>query len=251
MNKKRLEHYRDQLRSLIFRVQGTATDLEEGARQATGGDAGGSLSNAPLHLGDVGTGVYMQELNATLLENEVYLRDEVRAALGRIDQGTYGKCERCGTKIPEVRLDAIPYTRFCVDCAELEQSGIATDFNAGRPGARGDIAQTRSRPPQVERSQAGDEPPFTNLATPAERHQDTHAVGTAGGGTAVGGLAGTNIGEGDPDEANLEEATASSKFDTEIESEEKPTTAYSGPHGGAVGGTPANKRATGGRVKPD
>jgi RNA polymerase-binding transcription factor DksA len=42
---------------------------------------------------------------------------EVDAALGRLRRGTYGVCERCGTKIPADRLEAQPATRCCVGCA--------------------------------------------------------------------------------------------------------------------------------------
>jgi hypothetical protein len=80
------------------------------------------------------------------------------------------------------------------------------------------------------------------------RPADTHAAGTPGGGSAVGGLAGTNIGRGDPRGANLENAMGSSNFDVAIDADEG-NQAYSGPAGGAVGGTPANKRSRGGKRK--
>jgi hypothetical protein len=73
---------------------------------------------------------------------------------------------------------------------------------------------------------------------------DIFAAGTAGGGTAVGGLAGSNEGNGDPRISELQEATGSSNFDADDDraDEDVPT---SGPSGGAVGGTPARKRAIG------
>lgn len=73
-----------------------------------------------------------------------------------------------------------------------------------------------------------------------------HAAGTPGGGSAVGGLAGTNVGDGSPDEADLEAAAGSGNFDVELDAEEE-AEAYAGRHGGAVGGTPTNKRVTGGK----
>jgi RNA polymerase-binding transcription factor DksA len=56
---------------------------------------------------------------------EVYARARARAlavtadleaALARIERGTYGSCEDCGTAIPAIRLEAIPYARTCVQC---------------------------------------------------------------------------------------------------------------------------------------
>lgn len=42
---------------------------------------------------------------------------EVEAALARVDDGTYGACEECGRPIGAARLDALPATRTCIDCA--------------------------------------------------------------------------------------------------------------------------------------
>ena len=42
----------------------------------------------------------------------------IDAALTRLKDGSYGICARCGEKIPEKRLAALPYVTTCVDCAE-------------------------------------------------------------------------------------------------------------------------------------
>ncbi len=42
--------------------------------------------------------------------------EEIDQALARIDQGTYGVCQRCGQPIPEERLKALPYASMCVRC---------------------------------------------------------------------------------------------------------------------------------------
>lgn len=68
-------------------------------------------------------------------------------------------------------------------------------------------------------------------------------VGTPGGGTEVGGLAGTNIDDGDPVNANLEKAMGSDARGEDSEDEGPP---YAGHAGGAVGGSPAQRRSTGG-----
>ena len=41
----------------------------------------------------------------------------IRSALGRIADGSYGLCVRCGEPIAEARLDAVPWTPFCRSCA--------------------------------------------------------------------------------------------------------------------------------------
>src|SRR5580692_5518466 len=118
MEKRQIERYRRQLRELTARMLSDTTAVTEQMREGSGGQAGGALSNAPMHLGDMGTDEYLQDLNATLLENEEFLSNEISEAFDRIEEGTYGICESCGKPIPTERLDAIPYARRCTPCAE-------------------------------------------------------------------------------------------------------------------------------------
>lgn len=250
MTKTKLNHFRKLLMDYSKRADGTARGLEDQARVPTG-EGSGDLSSAPMHLGDVGTEVYLQELNATLLEHEGRVTREIRDALARIDAGTYGVCENCGKKIPQGRLETVPYARYCVPCAEKLGDEPTSNLNEGRPEAdRGSHTPRRERNPSGETSDSelldGDRLPVADMEPPEEK-ADVHAAGTAGGGTAVGGLAGTTIGEGAPSGAGLEDAMGSGKFDAE-EADAEDNDAYSGISGGAVGGTPAGKRARGGRI---
>jgi RNA polymerase-binding transcription factor DksA len=117
MDQASLERHRRQLIDLGRRLQTEFSGISEEALRTTGGQAAGNLSNAPLHLADVGTEEYAEEVNISLLENRGQLLEEVNAALDRINQGTYGRCEVCGKQIAEERLRAIPYTRLCIDDA--------------------------------------------------------------------------------------------------------------------------------------
>ncbi len=47
--------------------------------------------------------------------------DEVNAALGRLESGTYGVCEQCSRPIPLARLRAMPSARYCVECQAIEE----------------------------------------------------------------------------------------------------------------------------------
>src|SRR6185369_659141 len=71
--------------------------------------------------------------------------------------------------------------------------------------------------------------------------EDIHAAGTPGGGSEYGGLAGTNVGDGSPENVDLDDVLGPGNHDFEGEEE---LTGYAGPSGGAVGGTPANARST-------
>jgi RNA polymerase-binding transcription factor len=42
---------------------------------------------------------------------------EIETALQKLDDGTYGRCERCGGPIAEARLEAMPAARLCITCA--------------------------------------------------------------------------------------------------------------------------------------
>ncbi|MBW3580317.1 MAG: TraR/DksA C4-type zinc finger protein [Actinomycetota bacterium] len=42
---------------------------------------------------------------------------DVDRALQKLDDGAYGRCEHCGVEIGEARLEAMPATRYCIDCA--------------------------------------------------------------------------------------------------------------------------------------
>jgi RNA polymerase-binding transcription factor DksA len=251
MTKAKLNHFRKLLVAYADRAAGTAERLEDQARVPVAGEAAGSLSNAPMHLGDGGAAMYAQEMNATLLEHEGHVTREIRDALARLDNGTFGICENCRKDIPVGRLEAVPYARYCVACADRMEGEAPANLNAGRPEPpRGSFAPRRERRPTGETSDTelldGDRLPVTDME-PDEDKPDVHAVGTAGGGTAVGGLAGTNIGDGAPTGAGLEDAMGSGNFDAE-EADAEDNNAYAGLSGGAVGGTPAGKRASGGRI---
>ena len=68
------------------------------------------------HLADTATETYDRELDYSLEENSEHVRAEIDAALGRIQDGTYGLCGSCGRQIPVERLEALPYATSCIDC---------------------------------------------------------------------------------------------------------------------------------------
>ena len=206
-----LKKYRDALEQMASRVRSDTDGMFDQVRGSSGGNGGSELSNAPLHLGDMGTDEFLYDMNATLLENEQYIATEAREALGRLDRGVYGTCESCGKAIASPRLEALPFTRYCVTCAATNDQTPQVSLDDGRPHSPKDTLA-----PEGEMDE--DRVPRTDpMEFPSSRvHRgDVHAAGTAGGGTAVGGLAGGNEGSGDPSVAEIDEATASSNFDVE------------------------------------
>ena len=72
--------------------------------------------------GDVAAYSYSKEVLMGLGENERIKLRLVEEALAKIDEGTYGVCERCEEAIPVKRLELLPFTRYCVQCqSELEK----------------------------------------------------------------------------------------------------------------------------------
>jgi len=121
MTKTDLESFRRSLLNLRARLSGNLSHLAEEALRATGGENSGSLSNTPIHMADLGTDNFEQEFTLSLIQNEEQVLEEIAEALNRLDQGKYGKCEECGSPIPKARLQALPYTRHCVNCARKVQ----------------------------------------------------------------------------------------------------------------------------------
>jgi len=118
MTKTELEHWRRRLLTLKKRLGADLTQLEDEALHPIGGESSGGLSDLPVHPADLGTENYEVEVELGLLEKEARILTEIDDALARIDQGTYGICENCHREISRERLEAVPYTRYCIQCAQ-------------------------------------------------------------------------------------------------------------------------------------
>jgi DnaK suppressor protein len=88
------------------------------------------LSAYDQHPGDVGTEVFEHEKNQSLLEQIQAELEEIEQAFHRLEVGTYGTCLACGRPIAPERLEALPYTRFCIE----DQAKAERDL--GLPGVR-------------------------------------------------------------------------------------------------------------------
>jgi DnaK suppressor protein len=131
MTKTDLEKYRQQLLDLGKGLKGKVADLEHEALRKTGGDGTGNLSNVPVHMADLASDNFEQEVAIGLLETEEQRLEEIAEALQRIDSGSFGRCQECNKEISKERLRAVPYTRLCIDCANKAQEETA---RAGSPG---------------------------------------------------------------------------------------------------------------------
>jgi RNA polymerase-binding transcription factor len=77
-----------------------------------------SAQSEPEDEGGVAIENYSKDWAAANLERSRRTLREVDAALVRIKQGNYGVCDVCNISIPKARLEALPWARVCVGCAE-------------------------------------------------------------------------------------------------------------------------------------
>jgi RNA polymerase-binding transcription factor DksA len=119
LSKKELKEFRDLLLARRKILLGDVEGLENEALKKKGGDS--ELSTLPLHMADLGTDNFEQDITLGLMESESDELQEVNEALARIKDGSFGLCEGCKKPVPKARLRAIPYTRLCVDCKKKEE----------------------------------------------------------------------------------------------------------------------------------
>jgi DnaK suppressor protein len=75
------------------------------------------------HLAETATVTLDRELDYTLEENATRALQAIDAALERIDDGTYGTCQRCGKPIAPARLEAIPWATLCIEDKRKDERG--------------------------------------------------------------------------------------------------------------------------------
>lgn len=99
-------------------------DLRDGILDAMYGVTHDTLKNTDgmetggggMHTGDAGSDSYDRDFALNLLAKEQDALSEIEQAITRAETGVYGICEMSGERIPNERLEAIPFARFTVAC---------------------------------------------------------------------------------------------------------------------------------------
>ncbi len=110
---ERLRHQQEQLERSILTVakQGRQTVAEE-----------------TLDVADQAVFSYQKEMIFTQGTEGHSQLSLVRLALERLNEGTFGECMQCGRPIGEKRLEALPWTPYCIDCQEKVENGELEDM---------------------------------------------------------------------------------------------------------------------------
>jgi DnaK suppressor protein len=74
------------------------------------------------HVADDATDVFEQAASVALLRKLKRDLQEVEAAILRLENGTYGRCQECGERIEWARLEARPQAPFCLRCQRRAES---------------------------------------------------------------------------------------------------------------------------------
>ncbi len=122
MNKRERKKFEKLLVEMREKKLEYITMLRELAISRTQRDASGDISAFTSHPADISTESDEREKVASLITRETLSLKELDAALERIRDASYGKCDTCGGDIPPARLQALPFATLCVKCqAEAEK----------------------------------------------------------------------------------------------------------------------------------
>lgn len=134
LNPKKLEHFRKLLLDEKKAVMDTLDRMEDHhGTHASIREYTEELSAYDNHPADLGTEMFMVEMQANLEDNEKYRIREIDRALDKMEEGTYGACDSCGTQIDEDRLEIMPEAHICIECAEKKLPIEAFNADRGRP----------------------------------------------------------------------------------------------------------------------
>lgn len=84
-------------------------------------ESSGDLSGYSFHMADMASDSYDRELSLNIAGEEQEIVYEIDEALKRIEDGKFGRCISCSKKIPQKRLNAVPYAKYCIQCKSKEE----------------------------------------------------------------------------------------------------------------------------------
>ena len=117
------ERFRTALLDERRRVEHALATLRDEHRGSLDDEVEEVAATSDNHLAETATATLGREIDYTLGDNAEQVLSEIDAALGRIDDRTYGICFNCGNEIPRERLEANPWASLCIDCKRRAEGG--------------------------------------------------------------------------------------------------------------------------------
>ena len=114
--KSTLDRFRKRLEDERRRLLAVIAEIEEAQEEVRLTETSSERSPDP-NTAEGGPLAFEMEKALSLARRAGDLLAQVEEALGRIAAGSYGRCIECAKAIPVARLEALPYTKLCVDCA--------------------------------------------------------------------------------------------------------------------------------------
>lgn len=115
MDKKKLDIFKKRLEERQQALRRTVSRTEEDGRTAD--------QDTAQDIADRAASSYTKEFLFSQSNNDRQLLQMVEVALQRIREGTFGECLACGNEINPKRLEAVPWTRHCIECQEKVEQG--------------------------------------------------------------------------------------------------------------------------------
>ena len=115
MEKKRLDAFKKRLETRQAELRKTVARTEQDGRAADADNA--------QDIADRAASSYNKEFLFHQSNNDRQLLQMVENALSRIREGVFGQCISCGEEINPKRLEAVPWTRYCIACQEKMEQG--------------------------------------------------------------------------------------------------------------------------------
>jgi DnaK suppressor protein len=120
LTKKEIEELKTALLDERAKLDAQYQELEESSFSTNQSDLTGEMSFDEEYA-DAGTATFERERDLSLVNNLRDLIDRIDKALGKIQDGTYGLCDRCGKPIEKLRLKALPYANLCIKDKQAEE----------------------------------------------------------------------------------------------------------------------------------
>ena len=117
--RKRLETRQQDLRRMVSRTEQDGRTVDEESTQ---------------DIADRAASSYNKEFLFHQSNNDRQLLQMVENALARVHEGTFGECISCGKEINAKRLEAVPWTRYCIECQEKMEKGTLEQASHGFVG---------------------------------------------------------------------------------------------------------------------